>query len=75
MSEKTDPDYIIEYVDISSVDLVNGVTQIESVNFDSAPSRARRIVRDGDTIVSTVRTYLKSIATIKEPPENMVVSQ
>lgn len=74
LSEKTDPDYLIEYIDISSVDLVNGITRIESVNFDSAPSRARRIVRDGDTIVSTVRTYLKSIATIKEPPDNMVVS-
>ena len=74
LSEKTDPDYQIEYVDISSVDLVKGVTHIESLTFDSAPSRARRIVRDGDTIVSTVRTYLKSIATIKNPPENMIVS-
>jgi len=74
LSDKTDPDYIIEYVDISSVDLVNGITQIDTMNFESAPSRARRIVQDGDTIVSTVRTYLKSIATIKNPPDNMVVS-
>ncbi len=74
LSEKTDPDYIIEYVDISSVDLINGITQIDTISFESAPSRARRIVRDGDTIISTVRTYLKSIASIKEPPNNMVVS-
>lgn len=74
LSEKTDPDYEIEYVDISSVNLVNGITQTETLSFESAPSRARRIVKDGDSIVSTVRTYLKAIATVREPPENMVVS-
>jgi type I restriction enzyme S subunit len=61
-------------VDISSVDLVNGITTVETLQFGEAPSRARRIVRDGDTIISTVRTYLKAIAPIHEPPENMVVS-
>ena len=74
LSEKTDPDYVIEYVDISSVNLVSGITQTETLSFDKAPSRARRIVQDGDSIVSTVRTYLKAIATIKNPPDNMVVS-
>ena len=42
--------------------------------FKDAPSRARRIVRDGDVIVSTVRTYLEAIASIDNPPENLVVS-
>ena len=42
--------------------------------FEKAPSRARRKVKDGDIIVSTVRTYLKAIAPVCEPPENMVVS-
>lgn len=62
------------YVDISSVDLVNGITAVESYTFENAPSRARRIVRDGDTIVSTVRTYLKAIAPVEMPPDNMIVS-
>ena len=74
LPETTDPDYEIAYVDISSVDLINGITTIELQNFEEAPSRARRIVRDGDTIVSTVRTYLKAIAFIVSPPENMIVS-
>jgi type I restriction enzyme, S subunit len=74
LPENTDPDYEIAYVDISSVDLVNGITTIETLPFEEAPSRARRIVRDGDTIVSTVRTYLKAIAAIEEPPDNMIVS-
>lgn len=39
-----------------------------------APSRARRLVKDGDVIISTVRTYLEAISPIINPPENMVVS-
>lgn len=74
LSEATDPDYEMAYVDISSVDLVNGITTVETLPFEEAPSRARRIVRDGDTIISTVRTYLKAIAAIEEPPDNMIVS-
>jgi type I restriction enzyme S subunit len=74
LPENIDPAYEIVYVDISSVDLLNGITAIETLPFEEAPSRARRIVRDGDTIVSTVRTYLKAIAAIEEPPDNMIVS-
>jgi type I restriction enzyme, S subunit len=74
LGENTSPDYEIEYVDISSVDLISGITHYESMTFDKSPSRARRKVRDGDTIISTVRTYLKSIAAIKEPPTNLIVS-
>jgi type I restriction enzyme S subunit len=67
-------DYEIEYVDIGSVSANEGITRTESLVFGSAPSRARRIVRDGDVIVSTVRTYLEAIAPIDNPPENLVVS-
>jgi type I restriction enzyme, S subunit len=74
LPETTDPAYEIAYVDISSVDLVSGITSVETLSFDEAPSRARRVVRDGDTIISTVRTYLKAIAAIDSPPNNMVVS-
>ncbi|SUP64425.1 Type I restriction enzyme EcoKI specificity protein [Yersinia enterocolitica] len=42
--------------------------------FSEAPSRARRLVQDGDVIISTVRTYLEAIAPIIAPPVNMVVS-
>ena len=74
LDERTDPDLEIEYVDISSVSLVNGIEKTEAMPFEKAPSRARRKVKDGDIIVSTVRTYLKAIAPVCEPPENMVVS-
>lgn len=74
LPETTDPDLEISYVDISSIDLIKGITTLETHTFEGAPSRARRIVRDGDTIISTVRTYLKAIAPIESPPDNMIVS-
>jgi type I restriction enzyme S subunit len=42
--------------------------------FDVAPSRAKRIVKKGDTIISTVRTYLKAIASIDEEVSDLIVS-
>ncbi|MBS1209683.1 MAG: restriction endonuclease subunit [Proteobacteria bacterium] len=74
LDEQTDPDYEIEYVDISSVSLSKGIEQSEKLLFEKAPSRARRKVKDGDVIVSTVRTYLKAIAPINHPADNMIVS-
>ncbi|CZH22487.1 Type I restriction enzyme EcoKI specificity protein [Legionella pneumophila] len=74
LPETTRPDRIINYVDISSVSLVHGIENVDRYEFDQAPSRARRIVRDGDTILSTVRTYLKAIALIKGDIENLIVS-
>lgn len=74
LDERTDPDFEINYVDISSVTLAGGIEKSETILFEKAPSRARRKVKHGDIIVSTVRTYLKAIAPISNPPENMVVS-
>lgn len=74
LSEDTEPDEIIEYVDISSVSLSSGITSVEEIEFDKAPSRARRKVKDGDTIISTVRTYLKAIAPIVAPSDQLIVS-
>lgn len=69
-----DPDMEIQYVDISSVEFGRGIVAKEIMRFGDSPSRARRLVRDGDVIVSTVRTYLKAIAPIVRPDRNLVVS-
>ena len=74
LSESEDPLRPIAYVDIGSVDSTIGITETEEMVFEDAPSRARRLVRDGDTIVSTVRTYLRAIAPVSVPPPEMVVS-
>lgn len=74
LPETTDEDYSFQYVDISSVSLIEGIQCMESMTFGKAPSRARRIARKGDCIVSTVRTYLKAIAPIMFDIENLIVS-
>ena len=74
LPETTDPDMEITYVDIGSVDSVAGITGTEDLVFEDAPSRARRIVRQGDIIISTVRTYLKAIARIESTDANLIAS-
>ena len=74
LSESTDADFELTYIDIGNVDSQGRVSGIATYRFEDAPSRARRIVRDGDVIISTVRTYLQAIAPVEDPPENLVVS-
>ena len=74
LSEDADPEYELLYVDIGNVDASSGIQKKESMRFKNAPSRARRRVKEGDVIVSTVRTYLRAIEPISEPEENLVVS-
>ncbi len=74
LPETTDPDYEMLYVDIGSVDATEGIQKKELMIFETAPSRARRVVQDGDTIISTVRTYLRAVAPIQNPEENLIVS-
>lgn len=70
---KDSPHQEIQYVDISSVS--SGVLNGMAVhNIDDAPSRAKRLVKEGDTILSTVRPNRRSFLFIKNPPENIVVS-
>ena len=74
LSEREHPLRTIAYVDISSIDSTFGITKMDEMFFEDAPSRARRLVCDGDTIVSTVRTYLRAIAPVSAPPLELVVS-
>jgi len=74
LPDSTEPDKEIHYVDISSVTYPFGITKIDQMSFSDAPSRARRLVKNGDTIVSTVRTYLKAIAPIEDLEQRLVVS-
>ena len=74
LPENVDPDFEIAYIDIGTVDSSGTIHEIVEYRFEAAPSRARRIVRDGDVIISTVRTYLQAIAPIIDPPENLIVS-
>lgn len=74
LSENTSGDFVIKYIDIGSVSLVAGISRFEEMTFSESPSRARRKVKNGDVIISTVRTYLRAIAEIKNPEENWICS-
>ncbi|MCY4218952.1 MAG: restriction endonuclease subunit S [Gammaproteobacteria bacterium] len=64
----------IKYVDISSVDAETNQYAYEEQAFVDAPLRARRLVQKGDTIISTVRPYLKAVATLQQADPDLVVS-
>ncbi len=74
LPETTDADFEMRYIDIGSVDPDRGTVSSRRVLFEDAPSRARRVARVGDTIVSTVRTYLRGIATLHSAEDDTVVS-
>ena len=64
---------VINYIDISSVS-TGQINKIEKMPFIGAPGRARRIVRHGDVIWSTVRPNRKSYGLIINPAANLIVS-
>jgi type I restriction enzyme S subunit len=74
LSENTDPAFAFRYIDIGSVKTGRLVSKPEQLRFGKAPSRAKRILRRGDTIVSTVRTYLKTVWFVGEEADNLIAS-
>lgn len=63
----------IQYLDISGVSR-GCVGPPVVLPLDKAPSRARRIVKSGDTILSTVRPGNRAYAYLRQVPRNLVVS-
>jgi len=74
LGEKTNPDFEFRYLDIGSVKTGRLAKELERLRFADAPSRARRVLRRGDTIISTVRTYLKAIWYINEEAGDLIAS-
>ena len=74
IGSSTDPDYSLEYLDISAIEQPGVIGDTRAFRFEDAPSRARRVVREGDILVSTVRPYLRNFARVREAPDNLVVS-
>ncbi|EIW89056.1 restriction modification system DNA specificity subunit [Alishewanella agri BL06] len=74
LPENFDPEEEINYIEISDVSLNLGVTNLSTLAFGVAPSRARRVVRHGDILISTVRTYLKAIAQVTYPEPKTIAS-
>jgi restriction endonuclease S subunit len=68
-----EPEREFTYIDISSIE-GQTITNPKRLLGSDAPSRARQIVRAGDTLLSTVRTYLKHTGLVPDDLDNAVAS-
>jgi type I restriction enzyme S subunit len=50
------------------------IKELEEYQIEDAPSRAKRTVSKGHSVISTVRPNREHYVFIEEPPENLVVS-
>ena len=74
LPETTHPDFEFRYLEIGAVGTGVLIDDPSTIRFADAPSRARRIVRSGDTIVSTVRTYLKAVWFAEDVNDDLICS-
>jgi type I restriction enzyme, S subunit len=74
LDDATDPEFEFRYIDIGSVRRGALLAEPEVLSFGQAPSRARRVVRAGDTLISTVRTYLRAVLPIREVSSPVIAS-
>lgn len=74
LGKNTPEDFAFNYVDIRSVGTGMLAASPERMTFKASPSRARRVVRLGDTIISTVRTYLKAIWYVDQDRSDLIAS-
>jgi type I restriction enzyme M protein len=69
------PSSSFNYIDISCVENESGqFLGANRVATDEAPSRARRLVKQGDVLISTVRPNLKAFAILTEVPDRAIAS-
>ena len=72
---KEKPDTVIDYIDISSVDNeTKKVTGYQTMTFSESPSRARKAVKRGSILVSTVRPKLNAVAILENDTPNLSVA-
>jgi hypothetical protein len=69
------PDEGFTYVDIASIDVFSGlITNPQELVGSEAPSRARKVIRKGDVLVSTVRPTRGAIAVVPPNLDNQICS-
>ena len=74
LTAKTSPDYEFEYISLSDVDSDLFEISTSRQIFKSAPSRARRIVKKEDVVISTVRPNLQGFFRVKDDKKNLIAS-
>ncbi|WP_278373436.1 restriction endonuclease subunit S [Sphingobium xenophagum] len=70
-----EPNVEFRYLDIGSIDKsTQTIGEPKTFLGRDAPSRARRVIHEGDVLFSTVRTYLKNIAAVPEELDGALTS-
>ncbi|ODM56932.1 restriction endonuclease subunit S [Vibrio harveyi] len=64
LGKKTPDNFKFKYISLSHVDFGVISKELEVHEFSAAPSRARRVLQDGDILMSTVRPNLKGFAKV-----------
>lgn len=73
LSNSTNPEYSFQYISLEDVDC-GTLRNTTEILFKNAPSRARRVVRKDDILLSTVRPNLKSHLLLKKEVSNWICS-
>lgn len=74
LNSKTDKDYEFDYISLSDVDCDEFKIETSRQTFANAPSRAKRIVKKGDVLMSTVRPNLQGFSFIKDDVKDLIAS-
>ena len=75
VSPRMRPDEEFVYIDIASIDnKEQKIVQPKRYLGKEAPSRARQLIKSGDILFSTVRTYLKNIAMVSRLYDRQIAS-
>ena len=68
-------DKIFKYVDIASINILTGeIVRFHELLGDEAPSRARKVIKYNDIIISTVRPTRGAIAIVPKELDNQICS-
>lgn len=71
---ENEPEIEFRYIDISNVNISTGDINIQLLKGHQAPSRARKVVKENEIIISTVRPNRNAVAIITKELDNQICS-
>lgn len=74
LGKETHDDYKFSYISLSDVSVGQINKKLETHEFSSAPSRARRVLQSGDILLATVRPNLQGFAQVTDEFSSCIAS-
>ena len=72
LNSKTDQEYEFEYLDLTSIMGPKMLGGMNILQYQNAPSRAKRVTKDGSTVIALVRPYQQAIVYLEK--SNNIIS-